>query len=539
MALRNGGRESRPDFGAFLNESGVTCFRVWAPKASTVELELLLPAQGVRAIPMRRDAELTARGYQHCYFLELDQNCDGALYRFCLDSNFPAPDPCSRFQPEGVQGYSEIRHYGSFAWSDGDWRGIRQSLPLIYELHVGTFSRAGTFEGVRQKLSYLASLGIDAIELMPLAEFSGTHNWGYDGVLPFAPSSRYGRPEELQRLVHEAHAHGLGVILDVVYNHIGPEGAPQQMFADYLSPAYATPWGDGFNFEEPVVRDYVIENLRYWFEEFRIDGFRFDAIDRIVDSAATHVLAEVTEELRAVARSQGREVLLIAEDAEHRRRCLDEVEQDGFGFDLIWNNHFHLSTHAYFSDERQWYYRDFGAFEDVASTMRDGVVPRHADLFSTKEHDELLGVSSSRFVIFSQNHDVVGNRPDGARTAMLYGEQNAKLVSGMLLLQPSAVLLFMGEEQFSRNPFYFFHDMHDPQLRESIRRGRAREMKHAGWVVAGPPPESSKTFERSNLADDFEKDHAGFHRALIACRNTLRDRDILQTFSLRHSDAER
>jgi maltooligosyltrehalose trehalohydrolase len=489
---------------------------------------------------MSLESEAEPGAVKDCYYLELDENLSGAHYRFFLNSTNSAIDPASRFQPDGVLGYSELVEPRAFKWTDDTWSGIEKALPLIYEIHVGTFTREGTFDALRKRLPYLVSLGVDAIELMPIAEFSGARNWGYDGVLPFAPTSRYGRPEELQRLIDEAHSLRLGVILDVVYNHLGPEGAPQQEFADYLSLRDATPWGAGLDFEERAVRDYVIDNALYWIEDFHFDGLRFDAIDRIVDKSHVHILAEVSETLRASASSNKRNILLIAEDAEHSSRCLRPIDKGGFGFDLIWNNHFHISSHAFVSGEREWFYREYGTFEDLVSVLKDGVLPKDSDLFSTKGHSELLNNDSASLVNFSQNHDVIGNRPDGARGSTIYGVPTARLLSGLLLFQASSSLLFMGEEMASDSPFFFFAEMSDPKLRKSISQGRNREMRAAKWGGVGPRPELEATFEKSILgSEDDGWGEVEFFRKLIACRSKLRDDGLLQRFSLTLSDEKR
>lgn len=525
--------------GAFLQDDGSSCFRVWAPKASSLDLELRKDEQIV-LFPMSRETELGEGAAEGNFYIEFDEDLSGARYRFRIDSEVFAVDPASRFQADGVLGFSQFINTRAFNWTDRDWRGISKPLPLIYEIHVGTFTEDGTYDALRHKLPYLASLGIDAIELMPLAEFSGTRNWGYDGVLPYAPSCRYGRPEDLQQLVDEAHALGLGVILDVVYNHFGPEAAPQEQFANYLSKDVSTPWGAGLNFEERGVRNYFIENALYWFEDFHIDGFRFDAIDRIIDSNPRHILSEISQELKLSAKANQRKVLLIAEDAEHSRRCLLPESDGGFGFDLVWNNHFHITAHAFLSGETAWFYGEYGEFDDLVAVLRDGVLPKDGKVFTSKTHDELLESSSSHFVNFAQNHDVVGNRPDGARGSSVYGLPAARLVSGLLLLQASSALLFMGEERASNCPFYYFVDMTDANLRKSISQGRRRDMLAASWERAGVDPSLKSTYEKSIVRFDVEDcEEVEFYRELIATRTILRESSLLEEFALRMSDNAR
>ena len=491
-----------PQVGALIDRCGHFVFRVWAPKAERVELLLHdPPRQTIRMAP--------APGGYYQYFPP-EPPPEGTHYRFRIDGTLTLPDPASRWQPDGVFGPSAVLRPDQFRWSDDQWRGLRPEALVIYELHVGTFSAEGTFAAVIDRLPQLKELGITAIELMPVAEFPGSRNWGYDGVFPFAPCHQYGGPHGLQQLVDACHAQGIGVILDVVYNHLGPEGNVFGAFGPYFSPRYRTPWGDALNYDGPycdAVRALVLQNVRYWIREFHVDGFRLDAIHAIVDTSVRHILAELATVARQEARQLGRDVLVISESHLNDPRVLDAQETRGYEHDAQWSDDFHHAVHALLTGERNGYYADYGTREQLVKCLNqnfiyDGIYSR----FRHRRHGAPAGRHPAhRFICYIQNHDQVGNRPRGERLAALLQPPAYRLAASLLLLSPFTPLLFMGEEYAETRPFPFFCDFSDARLREAVRRGRLEEFRSFAWPAPPLDALAEETFRAAVLSWDWSE----------------------------------
>jgi maltooligosyltrehalose trehalohydrolase len=494
-----------------------TTFGVWAPEQES--LELVIEGDGAQARADIRPLERQDRGYWTGVF---DDVPPGTLYRFRLngDSGLTFPDPASRYQPLGVHGPSQVVDPSAFTWTDDAWQAPRMSDLVVYELHVGTFTDAGTFDGVIDRLPYLSRLGVTAIEPMPIGDFPGAHNWGYDGVAMFAPARCYGTPDSLRALVDAAHRHGLAVVLDVVYNHFGPDGAYAHAFSPYyFSDRHASPWGRGINFDGPhsaEVRRFFIENALQWVTDYHVDALRLDATHAIVDDSAQHFLAELTSTVRAEA---GRDVLLIAEDHRNLARMLRPVAAGGWGLDGVWADDFHHQARVHTAGDRDGYYADFaGTTADIATTLRQGwfYTGQYAGHLGTARGTDPAGLDPSQFVICLQNHDQVGNRFDGARLHHQIALDTYRALSVLLLVAPQTPLLFMGQEWAATTPFQFFTDHHH-ELGRQVTEGRRAEF--AGFSAfndagAVPDPQARDTFLRSRLRwDEMEAaPHAGVRR---------------------------
>jgi len=481
--------------GAVWLGDGRCRFSVWAPRADRVEV--VLEGDPPRAVAL----EARPRGYHEAVVEGLTAT---DRYRYRLDSGPPRPDPASRHQPEGVHGPSAIVDTGSFSWSDGAWRGLPLERYAIYELHVGTFTREGTFDAVIPHLPRLASLGITAIELMPVAQFPGRRNWGYDGVFPYAAQGSYGGPSGMQRLVDACHRQGIAVVLDVVYNHLGPEGNVLASYGPYFSSRFVTPWGEAINFDGPEsdeVRRFFIDNALYWTREMRVDALRLDAIHGIFDMSARPFLAQLADEVHASARAERREVLVISESDLNDPRVVRPAERGGLGHDAQWNDDFHHALHAVLTGERNGYYADFGkAGQLLEAYTRGFVLAGGYSRFRRRHHgSSSADVEPSRMVVFSQNHDQVGNRMRGERLGALVGFEALKLAAGAVVLSPCVPLLFMGEEYGETAPFQYFVSHTDTELIEAVRRGRRAEFEAFGWSEEVPDPQDEATFARSRL----------------------------------------
>ena len=482
-------------------------FLVWAPRARSVEVRIVEPRE--RAVPMQG----AGCGYFHAVVEGISA---GALYRYRLNGENERPDPASRYQPRGVHGPSQIID-SSFKWNDSRWRGIPLEKYVFYELHVGTFTPEGTFDAIVPRLAALKDLGVTAIELMPVAQFPGERNWGYDGVYPYAVQASYGGPLGLKRLVDACHQHGIAVTLDVVYNHLGPEGNYLADFAPYFTDLYKTPWGQAINFddaESDEVRRYFTDNAVQWVTDYHVDALRLDAIHAIVDPSARTFLEELSSAVHAKAKELGRDVYLIPEDNRNDTRVVKSPEVGGWGFDSVWNDDFHHSLHVLLTGERDAYYQDFCGVGDLAGAYREGFV--YSGQYS-KYRRKRYGISSKRiparrFVVFSQNHDQVGNRSVGDRPSQSLSFEQLKLAAGTVLLSPYIPLLFMGEEYAETAPFQYFVSHGDPALIEAVREGRKKEFAEFGWVGDIPDPQSEATFLRCKLNWNLYTE--GQHRVL-------------------------
>jgi maltooligosyltrehalose trehalohydrolase len=447
-----------------------------------------------------------------------------------VDNSKPLPDPRSSWQPEGVHGPSRVLDHAAFAWTSQGFRAPPLASALIYELHVGTFSPEGTFDGVIQKLDYLLDLGVTHVELMPVNEFSGRRGWGYDGVDLYAPHHAYGGPDGLKRLVNACHARGLAVLLDVVYNHLGPEGNYLSQFGPYFTKRYGTPWGQAVNLDGPhshEVRRFVIDNALMWLRDYQFDGLRLDAIHALFDFSAIHFLEQLAAEVDDLEAQLGRPLVLIAESDLNDPRIVRSPEVNGYGMDAQWSDDFHHALHAVLTGERVGYYADFGRLADLAAALeRVFVVAGRFSAHRQRVHGRPpIGLSGHRFLGYTQTHDQVGNRARGERLAHLVRPGRAKIAAGLLLAAPFVPMLFMGEEWGASSPFQYFTD-HPPELGKLVTEGRRREFAAFGWDPERvPDPQAEETFLRSRL-DWEERDrepHAGlldWHRRLIQLRKS-------------------
>jgi maltooligosyltrehalose trehalohydrolase len=488
-------RENRVPLGANQRADGAWEFLVWAPDRQKVALHVL--GSHDRLTPMVKNR----CGYHRVVVNDLEPH---TCYVYRLDDSREYPDPASRFQPDGVHGPSEITDFSSFRWTDENWKPPSPEESIFYELHVGTYSEQGSFDGVVPHLAELADLGVTTIELMPLAQFPGTRNWGYDGVYPFAVQSSYGGPLALQRFVNAAHAQGLAVALDVVYNHLGPEGNYLGQFGPYFSDRYRTPWGKAINFDGPQsgpVRRYFIENALFWFEQYHIDVLRLDAIHGIYDCGATHILEELQNEVQLAGERLGRDLYLVAESNLNDAKILLPDEKGGYGLSAQWSDDFHYSLHTLLTRETQGYYADFGSVGHLATVFRDGWYHQgQYSNFRRRAHgNSPREMSRSHFVAYNQNHDQTGNRARGERLSTLVNFEAQKLAAGVTLLSPFVPLLFMGEEYAEPSPFLYFTSHGDKDLIEAVRLGRRKELSEFGWKDEPPNPQDETTFDGSTL----------------------------------------
>ncbi len=461
-------------FGAHVESGGVR-FRLWAPDAAAVELCLRGP-HGRRYEPMRGDGG----GWFEVF---ADDAYPGCRYLYRIDGGLEVPDPASRFQPDDAHGPSEVIDPHDFAWEDGDWRGRRWEEAVIYELHVGTFTAAGRFRAVERRLDHLAALGVTAVELMPVADFPGRRGWGYDGVLPFAPDSAYGRPEDLKHLVQAAHARGLMVFLDVVYNHFGPDGNYLHAYAGgrFFTERHHTPWGKAINFDgdgSRVVRDFFVHNALYWLEEYHFDGLRLDAVHAIKDDSRVHVLEELARGVRAEL-PEDRHVHLVLENDDNAARFLGRAPDGARLYDAQWSDDIHHVLHVAATGETGGYYEDYAAepMRRLGRALTEGFAYQgeaSAHRGGAPRGEPSRHLPASCFVAFLQNHDQIGNRALGERLHALADAAAARAVTAVLLLAPMPPLLFMGQEWGSRQPFYYFCDFHDA-LADAVREGRRQE----------------------------------------------------------------
>jgi maltooligosyltrehalose trehalohydrolase len=504
-------------------------FEVWAPARQDVEL-LLHPAMpGERRFRLDKDAD----GY---FSVTVPEARAGDRYAYRLDGEGPFPDPASRYQPAGVHGASQIVDPSRFNWSDAGWRGVPLDDAVVYELHVGTFTPEGSFAAAIDRLPYLVDLGATLIELMPVGDFPGSRNWGYDGVDLFAPARCYGGPDDLRRLVDAAHAAGLGVLLDVVYNHFGPDGAYLNVFSPYyLSGRHRTPWGAAVNLDaehSAHVRRFFIESALHWLTEYHFDGLRLDATHGFVDESDCHFARELSGAVRGAIHD--RTVLLIAEDERNLATIVQPLEAGGWGMDAVWADDFHHQIRRHTAGDRDGYYEDYtGSLEDLAAGLRQGwfYCGQHSAYLGKPRGTDPCGVALNRMVICLQNHDQVGNRPFGARLHHSIDAATYRAASAVLLFAPETPLLFMGQEWAASTPFLYFTDHHE-ELGRAVTEGRRREFARftafadEATRARIPDPQAHATFaaSRLNWADLQAPAHAAIlrlYRALLALRRTV------------------
>jgi maltooligosyltrehalose trehalohydrolase len=507
--------------------SETSCFfSVWAPAAGSVDVHIVSP--GERIVPMGKQG----RGY---FSADIEDVFPGTSYFYRLDEERDRPDPASRFQPEGVHGPSRVIR-SRFEWKDSDWAGQPLEEYVIYEIHVGTFTRAGTFDAVIPSLEELKRLGITAVELMPVGQFPGDRNWGYDGAYPFAVQNSYGGPDGLKRFVDACHRCELAVILDVVYNHLGPEGNYFRDFAPYFTDRYRTPWGAAMNFDGPEsdeVRRFFIENALCWISDYHVDALRLDATHAIYDFSAHTFLEELAESVHAADTPSGRRAYLIAESDRNDVRLISSTKHGGYGMDAQWSDDLHHTLHGLLTGERDGYYIDFGRLRQLAKAYREGFVySGEYSLFRKRRHgSSSADAPGSRLVVSMQNHDQVGNRLLGERLSALGSFEDLKLAAGAVLLSPFVPLLFMGEEYGETAPFQYFISHSDPGLIKAVRMGRRREFADFAWKGEVPDPQSGDTFSRCILNHALKSggSHAILHRYY---RELIRLRKKIQTMGL-------
>jgi maltooligosyltrehalose trehalohydrolase len=509
--------------GPTRNRSGSWEFVVWAPLREKVELHFA--SRELKDVPMER-VEL---GYHRAH---VEHVVPGSKYAYRLDGITNRPDPASRFQPEGVHGPSEVVDPSEFRWTDIAWKAPSLADSVFYELHVGTFTKEGSLTAIIPHLDRLADLGVTTIELMPLAQFPGTRNWGYDGTFPFSPQNSYGSPQDLQKLVDAAHAKNLGVALDVVFNHLGPEGNYLSEYGPYFTDFYRTPWGSALNFDGPhsdEVRFFFIQSALYWLEHFHIDALRLDAVHSIYDASAFPFLAELSAAVEALSTRLGRKILLIAESDQNDARIVSPIESGGMGMDAQWSDDFHHSVHTLLTGETSGYYGDFGDLHHLAMTVKNGwyYAGQYSCHRQRRHGNAAPKCGSKRFVACTQNHDQVGNRAMGDRLSTLVSFESLKLAAGISILSSFVPLLFMGEEYGETAPFLYFTSHGDAKLAEAVRRGRQAEFAHFQWQGEIPDPQADSTFARSKLnhalaGQDPHRTLLRFYKTLLRFRHDLR-----------------
>ncbi len=499
---------------------GGTRFSVWSPSASRVSV--VIDGRG------EHELDSLARGV---FEGEVGGVSPGDEYRYRLDGKERYPDPVSRHQPTGVHGPSRVIDPSAFRWTDREWKGLEMADHIIYELHVGTFSSSGDFGGVAAHLAELKQVGVTAIEIMPVAEFPGGRNWGYDGVHLYAPQSSYGGPEELRRMVNLAHAAGLAVILDCVYNHVGPEGNYLGSFGPYFTETYRTPWGKAVNYDgadSDEVRRFVIDNALYWITEFHIDGLRLDAVHGIFDFGARHVLRDLSDALHAQGKLLGRRVQVIGESDLNDPKVIRGGEC-GLDMDAQWSDDLHHAIHSRITEEGKGYYSDFGGVLPIAKALKERFV--YDGRFSSHRRRmhgaPAVDVPADHFVVCIQNHDQVGNRATGDRLSTLVPFEKRKLAAALYLLSPYVPMLFMGEEYDETNPFLYFVSHADKELVKAVRKGRREEFKAFGWGDEVPDPQAEDSFRSSRLDRTRSATPEGsamlaMYRALIKLRREER-----------------
>jgi malto-oligosyltrehalose trehalohydrolase len=487
----------------------VTVFGVWAPAAERVELEV--------AGDRRPMAPAAGQGWWQAELPAAGHDVD---YAFRLDGGEPLPDPRSPRQPFGSQGVSRTYDHSAFRWTDRGWRGGPLHGSVIYELHIGTFTPEGTFDAAARRLDHLRDLGVDTVELMPVAAFPGSHGWGYDGINLWAVHEPYGGPDGLKRFVDACHARRLAVFLDVVYNHVGV-GNRLAAFGPYFTDAHVTPWGPAVNLDQPgsdEVRDFLIGNALMWLRDYHLDGLRLDAVHALEDRRALHFLEELAAEVQALAALLNRELVLIAESDANDPRLVTSREAGGYGLAAQWSDDFHHAVHAAVTGERQGYYGDFGSLAALAKTLtrvffHDGVWSAFRGRTHGRQVD-VFRVPAHRFLGYLQDHDQVGNRAAGDRISAAVPSDLVKVGAGLILTAPYTPMLFMGEEWGASTPWQYFTDHTDPGLARAVTEGRRAEFADFGWGAADvPDPQDEATFLRSKL--DWSELEQGCHAELL------------------------
>ena len=483
-------------------------FTLWAPLFKEVAVHILSPQEKI--IPL----EQIERGYWQGKITDIEP---GTLYFYQLDDKTDRADPASNSQPKGVHGPSQVVDHNAFTWNDGEWKGVSLEEMVIYELHVGTFTAEGTFTGIIERLADLRELGVNTIEIMPVAQFPGERNWGYDGVFPYGVQYSYGGVNGLKQLVDACHQQGMAVVLDVVYNHLGPEGNYLWGLQTYFTDKYKTPWGSAVNYDDAYsdgVRNYFVENALYWLENYHIDALRLDAVHAIYDFGAKHILQEMSEAVAEFSQAQGRKYYLIAESDLNDPRIIRSPKVGGYGVDAQWSDDFHHTLHTILTKEKQGYYADFGKVEQLAKVYRQGYAYTwDYSQFRQRYHgSDPSDCRAAQFVVCSQNHDQVGNRMLGDRLTASISFEAQKLAAAAVLLSPFIPMLFMGEEYGETAPFLYFVSHSDPGLIEAVSQGRKSEFAAFHAQGEAPDPQAEETFKQSRL--NWELRHQGKHKKL-------------------------
>ena len=559
--------DARPQ-GAFLNDDGSVTWRTWSPRGENVKLAIYRSGQRFE-IPMRPVAD----GYFEYRGTEVTIEPGGLMpsipgieatisksdpmilesdfrYKYLIEGEGEFPDVASRYQPDGVHGGSALYFPSNFPWTDHEWKGVCRDDLAIYELHVGTFTPEGTFAAAVKKIPQLLDIGFTAIEIMPIAQFPGERNWGYDGVFPYAAQNSYGGPIEFQKLIDAAHRYGMAVILDVVYNHFGPEGCYFDRFGPYFTHMYHTPWGPAINYDAydcDHVRKYIVDNAMMWVRDFHCDGLRLDAVQMIFDLGARHLLAEVGEAIDGFADAADRPIHVISETDQNDTVHVEPREQRGYGLAGMWSDDFHHAMHAWLTGEKTGYYRDFGTRKQIAGAIErvfffDGIhKPSRRRRFGGPVGD----CERSCFVTFNQNHDQVGNRPNSDRLAAILSPEALRMSAALLLLSPCTPLVFMGEEFAAKSPFPFFCSFETPGLNGMVRRGRRLELRNMHQLkrLRIANPSAVETFESARLSWPCEDDDCSdgisasqsreLYRRLLDLRKDIRPQSNWRSLDVR------
>lgn len=514
-------------------------FTVWAPTLKQVAVQLVSPDK--QLIPMQQSAE----GYWQTTATDIPP---GTLYTYQLEAKNDWPDPASKYQSQGVHSPSQVIDENAFIWTDTDWQGVPLAETIIYELHVGTFTQAGTFEAIIPQLAKLKELGINAIEIMPVAQFPGERNWGYDGVYPYAVQNSYGGPEGFKKLINACHTQGISVILDVVFNHLGPEGNYLSQFAPYFTSKYGSIWGTPLNFDDAYsdgVRNYFIENALYWFRDYHIDGLRIDAIQAIFEVSARPFLEELSDATTDLSQQLGKQLYLIAESDLNDVRTLRSKELGGFGLSAQWCDDFHHALHTLLTGENDRYYQDFGKCEHLEKAFKESFVysGQYAPHRKRKHGNSAKDQPADQFIVFSQTHDQIGNRILGDRLSKIVDFEALKLAAGTVLISPYIPFLFMGEEYGEEAPFLYFVSHSDENLIKAIRKDKQQEFKIFEGRGEFQDPQSPDSFQKCKL--NWEKQTAGkhkilweWHQHLIKLRRTIPALKKLDKTSLEVSSIE-
>lgn len=490
-------------------------FSVWAPEKKSMVLHIVHP--GEKKISMKKEDF----GY---FSIEAKDVKPGTRYFYTPDGEKDFPDPASHYQPEGVHGPSEVVDHRSFKWNDQTWHGALLKNLIFYEIHIGTFTSEGTFQAIIPLLDDLVSTGINAIELMPLSQFPGNRNWGYDGAYPYSVQNSYGGPEGLKLLINECHQRSIAVYLDMVYNHIGIEGNYFERFAPYFTARYSTPWGKALNYDgewSDGVREYITQNPVHWLENYHVDGLRLDAIHTIFDNGAVHLWELMHEKIEPYEVRLGKKFYFIAESDLNDPRVIRSKEMGGYRFDAQWLDDFHHALYVLLDKKGISLYEDFGMMEQLAKAYTDGFVHsgEYVRFRKRKYGASSAGIPGNKFVVFNQNHDQVGNRVMGERLSVLIDFERLKLAAAALLLSPYIPLFFMGEDYGEDNPFFYFVSFSDEKLVEGVREGRKKEFENLKWKTDPPDPQDVNTFQLSKI--NWNKRSMGYHKIILEWHKEL------------------